>query len=160
MKNVLICVFSALCFINIYGLSLRNKEPQFKDIPRETVEVPQEEIKKEEQKPNITVLDPTTAIAFEDIYTKLLTSGTKRLLRLQRLGLLEHHTKIIQSNIFGLGRNWPSKVMIMATIHGNEKLCTMTALGCMNKLLKEYMVDEVYQVVKDEGHLLCPRCFS
>lgn len=141
MKNVLICVFSALCFINIYGLSLRNKEPQFKDIPRETVEVPQEEIKKEEQKPNITVLDPTTAIAFEDIY-KVLDQWHKEAPEITEVGIVgtsheNHPIKYIR-----IGKKTGPKVMIMATIHGNEKLCTMTALGCMNKLLKEYMVDE------------------
>jgi predicted deacylase len=140
MKNILIPIFLGLCLINIYGLYQHKKtvEPEFQDVKNEILEVP--DIKKEEQKPNITVSIPSRAISLDEIY-KMVDQWHAEAPEITEVGEVGKSHENHPIKYIRIGKKTGPKVLIMATIHGNEKLCTMTSLGCINEILKNYMSD-------------------
>jgi len=56
-----------------------------------------------------------------------------------------------------IGKKTGPKVLIHACVHGNEKLCAMTAMGCVGRLLKDYMDDdEVTEVLRTRDFYFVP----
>jgi len=89
--------------------------------------------------PRILNIVPDRELTFEEV-NKWVDKWHKAAPEITEVGVVgqhkEHDIKYIR-----VGNKTGPKVLIIATIHGNEKLCTMTMLGVFGKMLDAYGED-------------------
>lgn len=139
-KQVLIVLF-ALTLIQIVGIQYkRQNRPTNKPVVQQQVIAPIPEVIRD-KKPEIAVQNPTRELSLEEIYA-VLDQWNKEAPEITNVGIVGKTHENRDIKYIRIGKQNGPKVLIMATIHGNEKLCTMTALSIMNNILKGYLADD------------------
>jgi len=138
-KYLLFIYFAVITTINVLAYIYERSESveplhnyiQQIDPPVDPVEV----------KPNITTEIPIGELSLDQI-NSTLDQWHKEAPAITEVGIVgvDHTNKPIK--YIRIGKKNGPKVLIMAAIHGNEKLCAMTSLGVFNEILKNYMTDE------------------
>jgi phage pi2 protein 07 len=109
--------------------------------------IKKEKVEIKETKPSISFF-PKKDLTYDEIshYLNLWAKEAPTITEIGEYGVSKGGKKL---NYLRIGKKNGPKVLIMATIHGNEHLGTMTALGVMEKLLDGYLVNsEITELLK------------
>lgn len=144
-----ICIFSISIFL-LNSINPTENAPETIEIkPVPTVEI----IK--EINPKITNIKPNKTLTYEEV-NEWIKKWHEEAPEITEIGLVGTHGNK-EINYIRIGHKQGPKVLITAAIHGNEKLCCMTAMGLFGKMLDNYMDDErITKLLKERDIYFIP----
>jgi hypothetical protein len=144
-RNISLFIVNCLLFgatLFTYQNKINKKPVVHQNAPRYTqIKIPVEPVKPPEQKPQITTIIPQGTLSYDQIVAQL-KKWNQEAPEITEYGVYGKTQNGTDISYLRIGKKTGPKVLIMAAIHGNEKLCTMTAMGVMGKMLDNYMKDE------------------
>jgi len=127
-------------------------------VPQQIVQKPHVEkpIPPPEQKPVISSSVPLRTLSLEEVQQQL-ERWHEEAPAITELGVVGKSDEGRDIHYIRIGKHTGPKIMIMATIHGNEKSSTVVTMTIFEKLLKEYMSnDEITNLLRTRDIFYVP----
>lgn len=167
-RNILLFVANIILFnANLFGyVYMHNKKHDVRPLQQEALVRPNSPLpdrQQVDQKPNITFVVPNGDMKFQEIVQQLVkwNNEAPQITEVGVVGKTQNNTDI---PFIRIGKKTGPKLLITSCIHGNEHLCCSVAMGCMGKLLSNYMVDdEVTKLLRERDiyyiPVVCPESY-